>query len=175
MKYLHNLDAYECTQGRYLVRRKDIEIRNREYSKIHGYKIKPNQRIYQGFTGCIECPVREGCMKSTAKRADFKRLKVDTQLDIYRLNTLANIESDKGKMIRVNRSIQAEGSFALIKNGLSIRRFTRRGYTAVKTEWILHCMTANTLRFMHRLAQDLIGTPFEYSFDSALEKIPKAI
>ncbi len=175
MKYLHNLDAYECTQGKYLVRRKDLEIRDREYSKTQGYKVRPNQRIYQGFTGCIECPVREGCMKSTAKRGDFKRLKVDTQLDIYRLNTLTNIESDKGKMIRVNRSIQAEGSFALIKNGLSIRRFKRRGYTAVKTEWILHCMTANTLRFMHRLAQELIGTPFEYFFDPALEKIPKAI
>lgn len=175
MKYLSNLDAYECTQGRYLVRRKDIESRSQEYSKQHGYTVKPNQRIYQGFSGCIDCPIREACMKSIAKKSSFKKLRVDTQLDIYRLNTLKNIESNKGKMIRVNRSIQAEGSFAIIKDGLSIRRFRRRGYKAVETEWILHCITANTLRFMHRLEQGIVGTPFEYSIDPNLEEIPRAI
>lgn len=59
------------------------------------------------------------------------------QLDLYRNNTLENIESNEGKMIRVNRSIQAEGSFAIIKDGLSMRRFKRRGYKSVETEWLL--------------------------------------
>jgi len=101
---------YECTQGKYLVRRKDFEIKSREYSKMYGYKVKPNQRIYKGFSGCGDCHVRQDRLKSEAKKSDFKRLRVDTHLDIYRLNTLENIKSDKGKIIRINSSIQTQGS-----------------------------------------------------------------
>jgi transposase len=78
-------------------------------------------------------------------------------------------------LIRVNRSIQAEGSFAIIKDGLSIRRFKRKGYKAVETEWILHCISANTLRFMHRLEQGIVGIPFEYYIDQSEQEIPRAI
>ena len=175
MKYRENFDAYECTMGRLLIRRKDLEKQGRESSLKRGYKPKPNQRIYQSFIGCLDCPVRQQCMKSTAKKFDYKKLKVDTQLDMYRSNTLRNIESIQGKIIRVNRSIQAEGSFALIKDALSMRRFSRRGYKAVETEWILCCMTANTLRYMKRLAQGLVGSPFEYKIDIGQEEIPRAI
>lgn len=175
MKYLPNIDAYECSQGKYLIRRSDIEKRNSEYSIKHGYKTKPNQRVYKGFSGCIDCSVRESCMRAASKKYDFKTLKVDSQLDLYRKKTLENIESDEGKMIRVNRSIQAEGSFAIIKDGLSMRRFKRRGYKAVETEWILHCISANTLRFMHRLEQRLVGTPFEYKLNTTVQEIPRAI
>jgi hypothetical protein len=75
MKYIPNIDAYECTQGKYHSKRIDIEKRNFEYSIKHGYKTKPNQKVYKGFSGCIDCPIREGCMRSASKKYDFKTLK----------------------------------------------------------------------------------------------------
>ncbi len=75
--------------------------------KKEDYIPKPEQRIYQAFSGCKNCPVREACMKTSANKFDFKNLFVDTQLDIYRINTKKNIESYEGEIIRVNRSIQA--------------------------------------------------------------------
>ena len=175
MEYHENIDAYECTQGRYLSRRVDLEEKRNETIINRGNVPKPEQRIYQSFTGCKTCPVREECMKSAATRYDFKTLRVDTQLDIYRENAKNNIESDKGKLLRLNRSIQAEGSFALLKDGLTLRRFRVMGYKSVETEWMLFCMSANIVRFRNRLAQGKIGTPFEYQCDLEAEEIPRAI
>lgn len=175
MKYHENIDSYECTQGKYISRRKDLEEKRNKNSREKGYIPKTEQRIYQAFSGCPVCPIRESCMKSTANKFDFKYIKVDSQLDIYRFNTKKNIESNEGKLIRVNRSIQAEGSFALIKNGLLFRRFRTKSYKSVETEWILLSMSANVVRFMHRLEQGLVGTPFEYQCNLEVEKIPRAI
>jgi transposase len=175
MKYIENIDAYECTQGKYIIRRKDLEEKRASNSRKRGYKPKTEQRIYKSFSGCTTCPIRNACMKSSAKRNDFKMMYVDTQLDIYRIETKKNIESDEGKIIRVNRSIQAEGSFALIKDGLSKRRFKTKSYKSVETEWLLFCMSANIVRFKNRLAQGLVGTPFEYQCNPDIEEIPKAI
>jgi hypothetical protein len=36
-------------------------------------------------------------------------------------------------------------------------------------------MSANIIRFMHRLEQGLIGTPFEYQCNSDIQEIPRAI
>lgn len=175
MKYHENIDAYECTQGRYLSRRVDLEEERNKNIIKRGNIPKLEQRIYQAFTGCKTCPLRKECMKSAATKYNFKTLRVDTQLDIYRANAKENIESDKGKLLRLNRSIQAEGSFALLKDGLTLRRFRVMGYKSVETEWLLFCMSANTVRFRNRLAQGKIGIPFEYQWDLEAEEIPRAI
>ena len=47
------------------------------------------------------------------------------------------ITSPEGKLLRVNRSIQAEGTFAYIKEDLDFRRFLVRGKEKVKAEWLL--------------------------------------
>jgi transposase len=99
MKYLPNIDAYECTQGKYFSRRIDIEKRNSEYSIKHGCKTKPNQRIYRAFSGCLDCHVREDCMRAASKKYDFRTLRVDSELDRYRAQTTKNIESIEGKLI----------------------------------------------------------------------------
>jgi hypothetical protein len=36
-------------------------------------------------------------------------------------------------------------------------------------------MSANIVRFKNRLAQGLVGTPFEYQCNPDIEEIPKAI
>ena len=175
MAYHEDIDAYECTRGHLITRREDLEEKRNESIIRRGNIPKLEQRIYQASTSCKTCPVRKNCMKTSASKYEFKTLRVDTQLDIYRANAKNNIESDKGKLIRLNRSIQAEGSFALLKDGLTLRRFRVMGYKSVETEWMLFCMSANIVRFRNRLAQGKIGTPFEYQCDLEAEEIPRAI
>lgn len=51
------------------------------------------------------------------------------------------ISTAEGILLRVNRSIQAEGVFAAIKEDLNFRRFLTRGNANVTVEWYLVSMT----------------------------------
>ena len=56
------------------------------------------------------------------------------------------ITSEEGCILRVNRSIQAEGSFAMTKEDMQFRRFLTRGKYNVTVEWFLLCFAYNLLR-----------------------------
>lgn len=53
------------------------------------------------------------------------------------------ISSEEGCLLRVNRSIQAEGSFAMTKEDMHFRRFLTRGKYNVAVEWLLLCFAFN--------------------------------
>lgn len=50
------------------------------------------------------------------------------------------ISTDEGIQLRVNRSIQAEGVFAMIKEDMNFRCFLARGRASVTVEWYLVSM-----------------------------------
>ena len=62
------------------------------------------------------------------------------------------------KLLRVNRSIQAEGTFAYIKEDLDFRRFLLRGKEKVKAEWLLFSLALNILKLHHKIQNDRLGT-----------------
>jgi len=45
----------------------------------------------------------------------------------------ARINTDEGILLRVNRSIQVEGAFGVLKQDMSFRRFLLRGQVKVQT------------------------------------------
>lgn len=51
-----------------------------------------------------------------------------------------NILSEKGIQYRMNRSIQAEGAFGVLKNDYEFQRFLLRGKTKVKLEVLVLCL-----------------------------------
>lgn len=126
---------------------------------------KRGETSYKCTRGCKSCPLRTQCMKSAAKKLDYKVLTLDVQTELYRRESLRNITTHEGCEIRANRSIQAEGSFALIKNVFQTRRFHYKGMDNTETEWTLFCMAENVLRFSHRLRQNKTGTPFWYRIE----------
>lgn len=75
--------------------------------------------------------------------------------------------SGKGVEERLNRSIQAEGSFALIKDALGLHRFLNKGMSNVEIEWILLCMAANTLRLQAKIRSERLGIPTWCHLDTA--------
>ena len=50
---------------------------------------------------------------------------------------IKNLESIHGALLRMNRSIQAEGTFGIMKNDRWYKRIVRRGIHSVKLEVLL--------------------------------------
>ncbi len=61
----------------------------------------------------------------------------------YREEDLERILSDEGILLRINRSIQAEGSFGELKQDMQFRRYLSRGTANVLAESVLLAMAKN--------------------------------
>ena len=70
----------------------------------------------------------------------------------------AKISTPKGQLLRINRSIQAEGTFAYIKQDLDFRRFLLRGKVKVAAEWLLFSLALNILRLHHKIQNGRLGS-----------------
>lgn len=62
-----------------------------------------------------------------------------------------NITSEEGIKLRMNRSIQVEGAFGVLKNNYQFNRFLTRGKSSVKTEFILLCLGYNINKFHSKI------------------------
>ena len=67
------------------------------------------------------------------------------------------ISTEEGILLRVNRSIQAEGVFAYTKEDLDFRRFLLRGIGNVSTECFLIAIAHNVLKLHHKIQKDRLG------------------
>ena len=105
MAYDELNDTYTCANGRTL---KPIEVKIRESQT--GYRKEVT--IYECET-CQECPLRLKCTK--AKEGNSKRLEVSKKMLSLRTESLKNIQSEEGILLRKNRSIQVEGAFGVLK------------------------------------------------------------
>ena len=68
------------------------------------------------------------------------------------------INSELGKLLRVNRSVQAEGVFAMVKEDMNFRRFLLRGMVKIQVEWTLLSLAYNLLKLHHKAKTDRLGT-----------------
>ncbi|WP_150152677.1 transposase, partial [Fusobacterium nucleatum] len=68
-----------------------------------------------------------------------------------------NIESEFGKQLRMNRSIQVEGAFAVIKEDVKLCKLKVRGKNSVKREIALFCIAYNFNRYISKLSKNKIG------------------
>ncbi len=58
--------------------------------------------------------------------------------------------SGEGKLLRVNRSIQAEGSFGQLKNNRGFRRFLLSGNPKVLMELYLLAISQNIVKYIRK-------------------------
>jgi len=138
MDYDEENDEYTCSQGRTL--------------KATGTKTRTNKvtehktviTVYE-CENCEGCPVREKCTKAK----ENKKLYISKKMLAYRENSLKNITSPNGILLRLNRSIQAEGAFGAIKEDANFRRFYTRGKENITTEFLLLCFGLN-LNKLHK-------------------------
>ena len=97
---------------------------------------------------CSACLYKDKCTKAKGNRKLYVSKKFIEKREI----SYKNILTDQGITLRMNRSIQVEGAFGVIKWDHDFTRFLRRGKKNVKTEFLLLSFSYN-LRKLHARIQ----------------------
>lgn len=87
-----------------------------------------------------------------------KKVKYNARFRILSDKSKENISRDYGKQLRLNRSIQVEGAFAVLKEDMKLRKLKVRGKTSVLREICLFCMGYNFNRYISRSLRNCKGT-----------------
>ena len=84
-------------------------------------------------------------------------MQVSKTFALKRQISYENILTKKGIQLRVNRSIQVEGAFGVLKNDYNFNRFLTRGKNSVKTELILLCLGYNVNKLHAKIQNERCG------------------
>lgn len=145
MKYDELLDEYTCP--------------NDKKFKLVGTKTRKSKSGYKSHItvyeceDCSNCPHKTQCTKAVGNR----RLEVSKEFQLHRNNSLKNITSEQGILLRVNRSIQVEGAFGVLKEDYGFRRFLLRGKKKVMTEILLMAIAYNINKLHNKIQGDRQG------------------
>ena len=133
MRYDAAEDCFFCAQGRKLVLRRECTQMESE---------QPVTTAWYRCENCKGCPQRNACCK--AKDTDTpKEVILNKTFWEKREKSQANISTEQGIYLRICRSIQVEGAFALLKTDFGFRRFLTRGRANVRTELFFLAMAFN--------------------------------
>ena len=94
-------------------------------------------RGLHGMSACRKC-------KRTPKN---RTVRINEELTRMHREVL---ESIRGALLRVNRSIQAEGAFGIMKQDRRCRRIVRRGRNSVRVEILLVCIGYNLYKHYNK-------------------------
>lgn len=153
MDYDEKNDFYICKNG------KPLSFTHVRSSKSKtGYVSEKN--IYQ-CKECNGCPYKKECIKGnnckTPMEERNKVLSVAKTFLKYRKEALERILTEEGILLRINRSIQAEGSFGELKQDMQFRRYLSRGTSNVLAESILVAMAKNVNKLHNKIQKGRTG------------------
>lgn len=158
MRYDKDNDCYYCSQGKPLV-----HLYDKTEKTSSGYR--RNVSVYESHN-CKDCPSKAACIRPCGSKKPMeernKRLYVSKQMKVLRTENEARITGEYGKQLRMNRSIQAEGSFAMIKEDMNFRRYLYSGIENVTAQSILLAIAYNVTK-LHNKIQN--GTTGKYLFE----------
>ena len=100
------------------------------YSRpVRGNKFGRTEEMYQ-CEDCSCCLYKEKCCKCEGNRI----VRINEELTLFHKEVLRNLNSVHGALLRMNRSIQAEGAFGTIKWNRAYKRARRKGLKGVILE-----------------------------------------
>ena len=154
MDYNPESDSYTCRNGKRLP-----AISKKTEKTATGYQREVT--IYE-CGNCANCPYKKDCIKGNNCKTTFedrtKRLYVSRKLETKRAECLERITSDYGTQLRMNRSIQAEGSFANVKEDMNFRRYLYRGKDNVLAQSVLLAIGYDINKLHHKIVAKRTGT-----------------
>ena len=119
-----------------------------------------SSRLYK-FTGCNNCNYSYKCKKNLKnKTEDFRLFELIPEYELLKEEARNNLLSPKGIEIRINRSIQVEGTFGQIKNNMHYIRIRRRGKEKVSCEIMLMCLGRNIRKFFNLIDSNEIKSMY---------------
>ena len=134
----HDNGVITCNEGKKFVYELSSINERGNYPKIIDY--------YQCYD-CHECPKQRLCTKA---KDGYRKLQVCAKQRALEKEAKQNLDSQLGIELRVQRSIQVEGAFGVIKQDLNYRRLYRKGLENVKTEVTLVCIGYNLMKYHHK-------------------------
>ena len=134
MAYNAETDTYTCANGKAIT----FDAIKKTTSQ-NGFKIETS--VYS-CKDCAGCPMKAKCIRACGSKKPLeernKVIYVSKRFARQREEMEERISTDEGKLIRVNRSIQAEGVFAV--------------------EWTLLSLAYNILKLHHKIQKQRLGT-----------------
>ena len=119
----------------------EVEMGNRHHRK--------KDSVFYKIEGCNNCNWMPFCKRFMRRwDEDFKIFEVVKKLERYKYQSQDNLCSPKGIELRVNRSIQVEGDFGIIKQNYGYTRVRRRGIKKVSTEIMLTALGLNIAKLI---------------------------
>lgn len=153
MIYDRENDCYYCNQGKSLK-----AAGSRQKQTATGYRI--TKTTYR-CDDCVQCPVKSKCIKGNhwkiPENERHKTLEVSRKFERQRAESLKRITSQQGIILRINRSIQSEGSFADLKWDRGFRRFLCRGNSNVYAECVLLAISHNIGKLHSKIQRGKTG------------------
>ena len=126
-----------CRNNRKFVYTKDTMDDTKKYLQI-------NQNY--ACEDCSDCPFKSQCTKSAGNRSVSKNVILEELQEHAR----ENLDSEAGRQLCRQRSIQAEGTFGVIKEDWKYNRIHRRGIKNVENEIYLVCLGFNLMKYHRR-------------------------
>jgi transposase len=126
-----------CPNGKKFVFSYRKHVRGNEYGR--------QEEIYE-CEDCTNCPYASQCKKTDKNRTVL----INRELTAFHKEVIDNLESIHGALLRMNRSIQAEGTFGIMKNDRNYKRIVRRGIKSVNLEVFLVSIGQNLYKYHNK-------------------------
>lgn len=154
MDYNEDEDYYICKNGKRLTANKVLKRKSKT-----GYE---GEKTIYTCEDCSNCSYKSNCIKAnnckTPLENRVKNLETSKLFNRQRKDSLERILSKEGCELRMNRSIQAEGSFGELKQDMEFRRFLCRGKQNIQAESILLAMAHNINKLHNKIQSERTGT-----------------
>lgn len=124
-------DYFVCPNGKKLIFAYDSKRKSQ-----NGYETTRRNYICEDCSGC---PHREKCYKG---KYENRKIAFSPTMPRQKKEATQRITTDEGIILRMNRSIQVEGAFGVIKQDFAFRRFLTRGKKRPKRNFFfLHSLS----------------------------------
>ncbi|MCR4772358.1 MAG: IS1182 family transposase [Oscillospiraceae bacterium] len=145
MAYDAEKDEYTCQAGQKL----RVKYVGNRKSKS-GFE---SEITYYECDDCSGCPHKKTCTRAKGNR----QIHISKRFIEQRAESLKRITSERGILLRMNRSIQSEGAFGVVKQDYGFRQFLLRGQEKVTTEIFLLAMAYNINKLHAKIQQNRTG------------------
>ena len=149
-KYHNNpyrVDNFECDETGNLICPNGKRFVHKYDKHVKGNKYGRTEEIYE-CEDCSGCPYKNECCKRTNGN---RTARLNRELTAIHHEVIDNLESIHGALLRMNRSIQAEGTFGVIKWDRTYKRLFRRGEKAVILEFTLISCGFNLYKYHNKI------------------------
>lgn len=132
---------------------------NKKKLRPIGTIIRKSKSEYKSEVTVYECESCDCCLNKSicTKAKGNKKMQVSKVFIEKRAKSLQNISTPEGILLRINRSIQVEGAFGVLKGDYGFNRFLTRGKKNVKIEFTLLCFGYNINKLHNKIQNDRCG------------------